>query len=332
MKRLTPYIAISVGLHLILLPLLVAVRLNRTPQPEIPPPILLEMVSPGETPPPEPQTPEPDDPPVAERPLQKTAFLPPQAKADPSPPEPEPAEPVHSDPPRSILFEKRPTLAEVLELDNRLTDLSTYTPEPDPVDEISLIKQRVAQWTRLPAPGRGSGSAWLAIPAMAAMEGTAFYAAYRADNTYAMVAVGGISLTVGALRHSMEAIAQQVTRHRRTPEDLQPDDWEIDILERVWAAGTIDIRRLYLSLPSGWTYQTLQDALEDLVKRDILVRTGKEHRALYTAAVERAQMLQAIVAANVGGGLSPEAQNRIIRLAQIATNASPPRTQAALSR
>ena len=134
-----------------------------------------------------------------------------------------------------------------------------------------------------------------------------------------MVAVGGLSLTQGTLRQGMDLIARSVDQRRRTPEDLQLSHREIDILERIWAEGQADVRRLYLSLPAGWTCRTLQEALDGLVGRGVLRRTGRGPTAVYAASATHAQVLKAMVAARA----SPESLARIVRLAPSAPSSVP---------
>ena len=325
MKRRSPYIIGSLVVHLALLWALGVLLPPRAPETAGPPGLVMEFASPAEPSASTPDTPvpqapppvEPSSPPTAEPPVQVAEAV----AVEPLPPEGGMVEPSPHQLPR-----RRPGLAASLALDKRLPSipsLASHSPDPHAVDSGRLIAERVKGWCRK-ALYRRRPPEWLLISGLAALEGTAFYAAHAAGEPVAMVLIAGISLRRGTLRYGIQRTARAFSRDTPNADDLQVSTREIDILERIWEEGPIAARDLYLSLPRGWSYGRLQEHLKKLVKRKLLERQGKGNDAQYRAAVAPSRVLSALLASRDPGDLDGEAEESALRLAQVDSRRSRP--------
>ena len=316
MERFTPYIALSLTIHLAAFLVLRSVRLDWEEHREAPPAIAMTFAHVEETPVPALPSPEiPRPPPDEER-------QPAQTKADVPGPDPSnlPQAVPHflSQPP--VPHARWSSIDEFLGLTNREPDFSRQDTDEAPGYETAMVEERIKKWAHLPAPfdRRKLIPKSLLLPMhilQAAHEGAAFLAAYQAESRLAMAAVVGLSLTGCTLRKGLNAVVAGTGRQRWTPEDLHTlDSRQLDILEQVWTEGSVDIRRLYLGLPRGWTYEALQNELKHLLKRDLLTCRGDGEDAVYTAGVHPDQVLRALTANRV----TQQSQADILRVAQLA--------------
>jgi len=318
MRRFTPYIALSLAMHLAVLLILRSVRLDWEEPREDAPAIVMTFARIEETPGfalPSPEIPRPA--PEEERP-------PAQIKADV--PRPEPSEPPQAIPPflpqPPVPHARWSSIDEFLGMNNREPDFARQDADEASGYETALVEDRIKKWTHLPAPfgrrKRVPKSLLLPIHILqAAHEGAAFLAAYQAESRLAMATVVGLSLTGGTLRKGLNAVAAGIGQQAWTPEDLHTlDSRQLDILEQVWTKGSVDIRRLYLGLPWGWTCKTLQNELKHLLKRGLLICRGEGKDVVYTAGVHPDQVLRALTANRV----TRESQADILRVAQLACN------------
>ncbi len=292
MKRIAPYIAVSAGLHLGALPLLQLARIPGPDRPVMRTAIRLEMVQDERvaiSPPPslfQDRRPVVPQAPVHFR---KPAVRPspgPLAKSRPSRPE-------------SILRQRRLSLELALGLTARVSVPTREAGEPITGGAAALVTDRAARWGR-PEPEQGPGDLLSRIPVaalVAASEGTAFYAAYQANDPFAMVAVGGLSLTKGTLRSVLGAVARKVARRTWSPDDLRGlRPGSLDVLEQVWANDAVELRGIYQSLLSSGSLRDLEDELSRLVELGVLRRSGKGRKAAYTALMDPPQILKALTA------------------------------------
>lgn len=109
-----------------------------------------------------------------------------------------------------------------------------------------------------------------------AKDGAAFYAATSSGNLPAMIAVAGLSMHSGALRHNFQKLKQKL----KSPTKL--NDQESALLAQLAEMAPVTVRDLYLATPSGWTYKQLKQKLEDWAGQNILMRQGKGHTARYS--------------------------------------------------
>jgi len=108
-----------------------------------------------------------------------------------------------------------------------------------------------------------------------AKDGAAFYAATSAGNLPAMIAVAGLSLHSGALRHNFQKMKQKLSKSPTLT------DLESSLLAQLAEMAPVTARDLYLATPSGWTYKQLKDKLDDWAKKNIVTRQGTGHDTRY---------------------------------------------------
>lgn len=116
---------------------------------------------------------------------------------------------------------------------------------------------------------------WGALAGETVKDGTALYAAASGKNIPALITVTTMSLHSGALGHTI----QKMRRHLSTKQALTPS--EIELLAQLEHLGSATARDIYLALPPGWTYRTLEQSLNKLVAQGKLARQGKTHTAIY---------------------------------------------------
>ena len=325
MKRRTLYITASLAAHLVLLWSLGVLFPPRAPETAGPPGLVMEFASPME-----PTASTSDDPAPQEalpaEPSSASTAEPPVQVAETVAIELLPSEGGRVEPSPHQLTRRRPGLTAALALDKRLPPIpprASRGPDPHPVDPDRLIAERVKGWCRN-ALHRRRPPEWLLVSGLAALEGTAFYAAHAAGEPVAMVIIAGISLRRGTLRYGIGHAARALSRDAPNADDLQVTAGEIDILERVWERGPIAARDLYLSLPRGWSYGRLQEHLKELVKRKLLERRGKGTDATYHAAVAPTRVLSALLASPDRGDPDGEVEESVLRLARVDPDRSRP--------
>ena len=318
MTRRSPYIIGSLVAHLSLLWALGVLFPPRAPETVGPPGLVMEFASPMEPTASTSDDPAPEETPPAEPSSAPTAE-PSVQVADAVAVESSPSEGGLVEPSPHLLPRRRPGLAAALALDKRLPPIASIAPRgPDSqwVSPNRLVAERVKGWCR-DALYRRRPPEWLLVTGLAALEGTAFYAAYAGDEPVAMVLIAGLSLHRGTLRYGIQRTAQALSRDAPNADDLQVTAREIDILEQVWEDGPIVARDLYLSLPRGWSYGRLQERLKELVSRKLLVRKGKGSDAEYRAAVDPSRVLCALLASRDPGDSSGGARESMLRLARV---------------